>query len=135
MSDWASLPTGWRLEEPEHDPNYYGTVGVLQHADEASLRLARRNLREIAEEGIEGSGLYLTEKATGETLEVITAFVDLIDPKSSGAVAFCVRDSLLVPLRPIGWKNETDESRTLGEIGGRKATAKDPMPMPTSGIH
>jgi hypothetical protein len=59
---------------------------------------------------------------------VVTCFVDLVDlvdPKTSGAVAFCVRDSLLVPLRPVGWKNERDESRYAGTAGGGLATGKE----------
>ena len=52
----------------------------------------------------------------------------MVDPKASGAVAFTVRDSLLVPLRPVGWKHDADESRAVGEIGGRQATGRDPVP-------
>jgi hypothetical protein len=46
MSGW-SLPTGRKLEQPGYDPNYVGTVGPLRPANEASLRLARKRLREI----------------------------------------------------------------------------------------
>jgi len=121
MSEWMSLPTGRRLEQPGYDPNYVGTLGVLRPADEGRLRLARRNLREIEQKDIEGQGLHLLDKSSGETLEVITSFVDLVDVKSTGATAFTVRDSLLVPLRPLGWKNERDESHYAGEIVGREA--------------
>jgi hypothetical protein len=122
--------TGRQLEQPGHDPGYVGTLGPLRRADQARLRLARRNLREIDAGDIEGSGKFLLDKRTGETMEVVTSFVDLVDPRASGVVAFCVRDSLLVPLRPLGWKNEADESHYAGEIFGRKATGRDPMPMP-----
>ena len=117
MSDsvWIDLPVGRRLEQPGYDPRRIGTVGVLRRADEASLRLARRNLREIEEKDIEGQGLHLVERTSGETWEVITSFVDLVDPKSSGAEAFVVRDSLFVPLRPVGWRNEADE-RAKSEV-------------------
>jgi hypothetical protein len=131
---WMDLPTGRRLEQPGHDPNRVGTIGPLRHADKASLRLARRNLREIPEKDIEGDGKYLLDKTTGETVEVVTSFVDLVDPKASGVVAFVVRDSLLVPLRPVGWKNEADESHYAGAIGGRKAGPKDPLPMPVTEV-
>ena len=129
MSKWLSLPTGRRLEQPDHDPNHVGTVGVLRRADEASLRAARRNLREIAEKDIEGEGKYLLDKTSGETLEVITSLVDLVNPKSSGAVAFCVRDSQLVLLRPVAWRSEADKSQELGEIFGRTAQPTDPLPV------
>jgi hypothetical protein len=127
MSDelglWT-LPTGRRLETPGHDdPRYVGRVGVLQRAEEASTRLARRSMREIPEENIEGQGLELVDTTTGETFEVITARVDL-DPKSSGAVAFVIRDSLIVPLRPLGWKPPV-EVHQAGEIYGRPAHGKD----------
>jgi hypothetical protein len=54
MSDdkWMNLPTGRRLEQPSYDPGYVGSLGPLRIATEASLRLARRNLREIPEKGV-----------------------------------------------------------------------------------
>ena len=120
---WMDLPTGRKLEQ--HDPTYQGTIGVLRRADEPSLRLASRNLREIEEKDVEGQGLYLLDKTSGETLEVVTSFVDLTDPKLTGTTAFCVRDGLLVPLRPVGWKNTADESKYVGEFGGGMATGKE----------
>jgi hypothetical protein len=48
------LPQGWRVAQPDHDPDYQGGVGVLQRADKNSVRLARRNLRELDEACIEG---------------------------------------------------------------------------------
>jgi hypothetical protein len=136
MSDnrWLSLPTGRRLETPDYDTPHVGTVGVLRKPDEASLRLARRNMREIPEKNIEGQGLHLVERSTGETWEVITSLVDLVDPRASGVVAFTIRDSLLVPLRPIGWKSDADKSVEAGEIYGREATGREPMPMPTGAV-
>ena len=89
---WMDLPSGRRLEQPDHDPNYQGTVGPLRKADEGRLRLARRNLREIRENDVEGDGKYLTDTTTGEEFEVITSFVDLVDPKLTGALAFTIRD-------------------------------------------
>lgn len=125
-----SLPRGWRVVQPDHDPNYQGTVGVLRRADKARLELARRNLREIKEKDLEGQGLQLLDTTTGETLEVVTAFVDLVDPKESGVVAFCVRDGWLVPLRPLGWKHQADESLYAGVFYGREAMGQEPMPVP-----
>ena len=130
---WMSLPTGRKLEQPNHDLNCQGTVGVLRRADKDRLELARRHLREIAEKNIEGQGLHLLDKTSGETLEVITSFVDLVDPKESGVVAFCVRDGWLVPLRPLGWKHQADESHYAGEFYGREATGQEPMPVPAVG--
>ena len=127
---WMDLPTGRKLEQPGHDPGYVGTIGPLRRADAPSLRLARRNLREIPEKHIEGEGRFLLDKSSGETLEVITSFVDLVDPKTSGATAFTIREELLVCLRPVGWRHEGDESHFAGEVYGRKAGPKDPMPMP-----
>jgi hypothetical protein len=93
--------------------------------------LARRNLRELDERHVTGQGLRLRDETTGETLEVITSLVDLVDPKSSGAVAFTIRDSLLVVLRPLGWRHEDDRSVKAGEIYGRPAEPRDPLPMPS----
>jgi hypothetical protein len=133
MSDdrWLSLPTGRRLEQPggDYDPNTWGRVGPLHRADKESLRLARRNLREIAEKDVEGQGKHLLDRTTGETLEVVTTFVDLVDPKASGAEAFVVRDGWFVPLRPIGWTHKDDKTEKQGEVFGRKATGRDPLPI------
>jgi hypothetical protein len=56
---------------------------------------------------------------------VVTSFVDLVEPKATGVVAFTIRDSLLVPLRSVGWTHEADESRYIGEFGGREALPTD----------
>ena len=69
-------------------------------------------------------------RSTGETLEVVTSYVDLIDPKLTGTTAFCVRDGLLVPLRPVGWQAPV-ETKESGEVYCREARGSDPMPMPT----
>jgi hypothetical protein len=54
MSDedgrWMSMPIGRKLQGPEIDPRYQGSVGVLRRADKEMLRLARRSLREIPEQ-------------------------------------------------------------------------------------
>lgn len=130
MSDdkWMSLPSGRRLEPAGYDPNHVGTIGPLRPADEARLRLARKNTREIPESSIEGDGKFLADRTSGEQFEVVVSFVDWIDLKASGVVAFTVRGGMLVPLRPVGWKHAADESREIGEVGGRKAEPKDPMP-------
>jgi hypothetical protein len=57
MSDdgrWMSLPTGRKLQGPDSDPRYQGSVGPLRRPDADMLKLARRSLREISEEEIEG---------------------------------------------------------------------------------
>jgi hypothetical protein len=131
MSDngiWMDIPTGRRLEQADYDPHRMGTLGPLRRVSAASLRLARRNLREIPEKDIEGQGLHLVERTSGVTWEVLTSHVDLFKPQSSGAEAFVVRDSLLVPLRPAGWKHEADESLYAGEVYGRQAVGRDPLP-------
>jgi hypothetical protein len=120
-----SMPTGRRLEQPGFDPRYQGSVGPLRRADEASLRLARRNLREIAEKDIAGQGLRLVERTSGEEWQVVTSAVDLIDPQATGTTAFVVRDGWFVPLRPLGWEREPVEVREIGEVGGRQAQARE----------
>ena len=126
---FGSIPTGRKLEQPGHEPGHDGTIRVLNPADVGRLRLARRNLREIEAENLEGEGRYLVDKSSGETLEVIVSFVDLVDVKLTGATAFTIPDGLLVPLRPRGGKNPADESNYSGEIVGREATPRDPLPM------
>jgi hypothetical protein len=61
----------------------------------------------------------------------VIATVDLVDPASSRATAFSVRDGWFVPLRPIGWKDERDTAQVLGEVEpGREARGDDPLPVP-----
>ena len=127
MSRWMDLPVGRRLEQPDYDPHVVGELGPLRRADEPRLRLARKNAREIEEKDIEGDGLYLTDRTSGEQFEVVVSFVDWVDPKATGTTAFVVRDSLIVPLRPAGWVSEA-ASQYVGEIGGREAGPKEPMP-------
>ena len=99
------------------------------------MRLARKNLKEIPEKDFKGQqGLHLVERSSGETWEVITTQVDLVDPKSSGVEAFVVRDGWFVPLRPIGWRHEDDKSRAVGEVWGRAARPNDPLPVPAAGM-
>ena len=131
MSDkWMSLPVGRRLEQLDYDPHVVGELGPLRRVNEPRLRLARKNAREIEAENLEGEGRFLLDKSSGEQLEVVVSFVDWIDLAASGVVAFTVRDSMIVPLRPIGWKHKADESHYAGEIGGREATGREPMPLP-----
>jgi len=126
---WMPLPTGRKLEQPGHDPNHVGTLSVFRRADAQRLAQARKRLHEVhIEEGQQG--LRLREKS-GQEWEICTAFYDPVDPKASGVEAFCVRDNLIVPLRPVGWQPER-ESRVLGEVGGREAGPREPMPV--SGI-
>lgn len=125
------LPRGWKVEEPELDPDHVGGVGVLRRADKHSLRLARRNLHEFKEADIEGQGLHLTDRTSGETWEVVVTHVDLLDPASSGVQAFVVRDGWFVALRPLGWKDERDTSQVIGEAYvGRVAEPADAVPVP-----
>ena len=49
---FGSIPSGRKLEQPSYDPNYRGSVGPLRRADKDSIRLARRNLRELAEKNV-----------------------------------------------------------------------------------
>lgn len=131
---FGSVPRGWKVEQPDSDPDYQGSVGPLRRADKESLRLARRNLRELREKDVAGQGRFLLDETTGQELEVITTLVDLVDPKSSGVEAFVVRDGWFVPLRPIGWTHEDDKSQAVGEVWGRPARPNDPLPVPAAGM-
>ncbi len=131
---WLSVPSGRRLDPPDFDPAYVGSIGVLRRADEARLRLARKYAREIPEKDIEGDGKHLVDRTNGEQFEAVVSFVDWVDLKASGVVAFVIRDSLLVPLRPAGWVSDADTSHYVGEFSGRRAEPKDPMPMPVGPI-
>jgi hypothetical protein len=123
------------LQGPEIDPRYQGSVGVLRRADKEMLRLARRSLREIPEQDIDGQGLHLVERTSGETLEVVTAFVDLIDPQASGVEAFVVRDGWFVALGRPGWPHPADKSERFGEAYGRQAEPRDPLPVPVGPVY
>jgi hypothetical protein len=113
-----NIPTGRRLEGPDTPPELQGTIGPFRPAEKERLRLPRRHLREIQTKDIEGQRKYLVERTSGESFEVLTRFVDLTDPKASGAEAFVVRDGLLVPLAPRGSTHGLTESHEIGSVGG-----------------
>ena len=127
--NWMSLPYGRKLEEPDVEPGHVGTLSRFRRADAASLGQMRKRLSEVRIDD-EQQGRYLTDRS-GREWEVVTSFFDPVEPGSVGAEAFCIRDSRIVPLRPVGWKAE-GESRFLGEVGGREAGPREPMPV--SGI-
>jgi hypothetical protein len=80
------------------------------------------------------SGTAIRQNA-GERLEVVTSFVDLVDPQASGVEAFVVRDGWFVPLRRTGWQHKDDKSERVGEVGGRPAGPRDPLPMPVGSVY
>ncbi|MBA2707502.1 MAG: hypothetical protein H0U59_06840 [Gemmatimonadaceae bacterium] len=124
-----SLPRGWKLEQPENDPNHVGTLSVFRRADTASVAQAKKRLTEVHIKD-DQQGLLLTDKS-GQEWQVVRSFFDPVDPSSVGVEAFVVRDGMIVPLRPVGWEAPV-ESRYLGESGGRKAGPREPLPQ--SGI-
>jgi hypothetical protein len=117
MSDpmpFGAIFPGRKLETSDWPANLLGTNRVLQPADEDRLRLARRNLREIPEEELERLGPRHFRDEDGTEFEIPHGFVDLADPRPTGAEAFCVRDGYIVPLRPRG-ERAPERSVIVGE--------------------
>ncbi len=123
MSDSTGIfaaPTGRRLDQ-NYDAKRLGSVGVLRPCNPELGDLLRRRIREIRDRDLAQSGKTWTEAKTGEQFEVVREFVDPTAPADALAVAFVVRDHLVVFLKPIGSKQPV-KSVHMGEMrGGRVA--------------
>ena len=96
MSDYpfaVSLPTARRLEE-SGDGLADGIVFSVSSSRESrpSVAAARRNVREVLEENLDRSIDPWRDVETGEELELVRGWFNIIAPEESGAVAFCVSD-------------------------------------------
>jgi hypothetical protein len=118
------IPTGKRLEGPGVPDNFVGELRTFQRASEDRVALARKNLREYAEDELRFDGLSAVDRETLEEYEIPVSFVDLSAPGQSGVVAFTVRGGgstpMIVPLRPRGAAAKV-ESVELGVMRGGRA--------------
>ena len=63
-------------------------------------------MTEIPDERLDRSTDPWTDRETGETYELVRSYLNIVDPASSGAVAFTVSDGNLVGLRLAGNEEE-----------------------------
>ena len=94
-------------------------VSNREPATEKRVEFARRQLREIPAGELRRDGDAWVD-GSGERFVVVPSHVDLVEPASTGCVAFVVEDSFIVPLRPAGWVEPAPVSREFGSIGGRE---------------
>ena len=124
MSEYPfALPTARRLEQ---DSDGYAdgvvfSVSMFPRATAARIEAARRNVREVLEENLDRTTDPWTDKATGERLELVRSYFNIIDPAESGAVAFTISDGNILGLRPSGYEQPVT-SQFVGNLGGGRAT-------------
>jgi hypothetical protein len=120
---WTSpLPTGWQLETETAPQGSLGTIRVLQPASEALVRSLKRRIREIPEEQLTQDGSEWVDESSGERFELVTSFVDYVDPKVSGVTAFTIRGECILMLRPVDSADPREQSVEFGDMAGRRVT-------------
>ena len=104
------LPEGRLLDEGEDDRHADGVVfsiSMFPRATPQRIEAARKNVREIPDERIDRSVDPWRDRETGEEFELVRSFFNIIDPASSGAVAFTISDGNL-PRPATGWVRGRD---------------------------
>ena len=93
---------------------------MFPSATAARIEAARKNVREVLEEDLDRTTDPWTDKATGERLELVRSYFNIIDPAESGAVAFTISDGNILGLRPAGYEHRS-QSTFVGNLGGGRA--------------
>ena len=94
-----------RLDQ-DYDPKHLGSVGILRPYSRELGDLLRRQIREIRDRDLRQDGKRWLDTKTGEEFEIIRSHVDPVAAADSLAEAFCVRDGLVVYLKPKGARQE-----------------------------
>lgn len=84
----------------------FGNISRFPRATAQRIEAARKNVREIPDERLDRSTDPWTDRQTGEEFELVRSYFNIVDPASSGAVAFVVSDGNLLGLRPAGHEEE-----------------------------
>ena len=118
------LPEGRMLDVEGGDRLAEGVVfniSMFPRATAKRIEAARKYIREIPDERLDRSTDPWTDKETGEEFELVKSYFNIVDPASSGAVAFTVSDGNLLGLRPAGYEDEIT-SVFVGNLGGGRAS-------------
>ncbi len=84
----------------------FGNISQFPRATPQRIEAARKYMSEIPDERLDRSTDPWRDRETGEEFELIRGFLNIVDPASSGAVAFTVSDGNLLGLRPAGYAAE-----------------------------
>ena len=117
------LPEGRMLDVEDGDRLAEGVVfniSMFPHATPKRVEAARKYIREIPDERIDRTTDPWTDKETGEQFELVKSHFNIVDPASSGAVAFTISDGNLLGLRPARYEPEIT-STFVGNLGGGRA--------------
>jgi len=118
------LPEGRLLNEGAEDRYADGVVfnlSIFPRATPQRIEAARRNVREIPDERLDRSTDPWTDRETGEELELVSSWFNVVDPAASGAVAFTITgDGWILGLRPAGYEDPI-KSTFVGNLGGGRA--------------
>ena len=118
------LPEGRRLDESGEDRLADGVVFNISRFPRATakrIEAARKYIREIPDERLDRSVDPWRDRETGEEFELVRSHLNIVDPASSGAVAFTVSDGNLLGLRPAEYDDEAT-SVFVGNLGGGRAS-------------
>ena len=127
MSDgmiFGDLPTARQLPgEPDRPA---GTFGPLRAATPDLVDVLRRHIREIDADNLErhDGGIYWTDTATGDELELVRGFVDPVAPGEANCIAFAIRGGYVVPFKARGDQGPMT-SQLLGSVGGGHASGRE----------
>ena len=97
------------------------SISMFPRATPKRIEAARKNIREIPDERIDRSTDPWTDKETGEQFELVKSHFNIVDPASSGAVAFTISDGNLLGLKPAGYEPEIT-STFVGNLSGGLAS-------------
>ena len=117
---WAiGLPTARRLEQDSDElpDGVVFSVSQFPRATAARVAAARRNVREVLEEDLDRTTDPWTDKLTGERLELVKSYFNVIDPAECGATAFVISDGNLLGLRPMATSIRLPASSSATWVG------------------
>ena len=96
-------------------------ISRFPRATAKRIEAARKYIREIPDERLDRSVDPWRDRETGEEFELVRSHFNIVDPASSGAVAFTVSDGNLLGLRPAEYDDEAT-SVFVGNLGGGRAS-------------
>ena len=102
------LPEGRRLEQPGGglEAGVFGNISQFPRATDERVEAARKNAREIPDERLDRTVDPWRDRETGEEFELVRSYFNIVDPASSGAVAFTVSDGNILGLCPARYEEE-----------------------------
>ena len=119
------LPEGRLLVDEDGEDRYAEgvvfTISQFPRATAKRIEAARKYVREIPDERLDRTTDPWTDRETGEAFELVKSHFNIVDPATSGAVAFTISDGNILGLRPSPYE-EPVTSTFVGNLGGGRAS-------------